>query len=65
MNNLVDADERDDIVHAQIEFLKPIKGRAFSYGYEPANHEPRPTASFVPHPVDIHSARKGPPLSLN
>jgi hypothetical protein len=65
MSDLVDADERDDVVHARIEFLKPIEGRAFSYGYEPAIHQPRPTAVFVPHPVDIHSARTGPLLSLN
>ena len=65
MNNLVYADQRDDVVHAQIEFLKPTEGRAFSYGYEPGVHEPRPTALFVPHPVDIHNARKGPLLSLN
>jgi hypothetical protein len=66
MNNLVDADERDDVVHAQIEFLRPTEGRAFTYGYEPAGHVPRPTAQFVRHPVDIHNARKErPPLSLN
>jgi hypothetical protein len=66
MNNAADADERDDVVHAQVEFLRPTEGRAFSYGYEPAVHEPRPTALFVPHPVDIHNARKEQPLlSLN
>jgi hypothetical protein len=65
MNNLVDADERDGVVHAQIEFLRPTEGRAFTYGYEPAVHEPRPTALFVRRPVDIHNARKEqPPLSL-
>ena len=66
VNNLVDADERDDVVRAQIEFLRPTEGRAFSYGYEPAVHEPRATALFVPNPVDIHDARKEQPLlSLN
>ena len=66
MNNLVDADERGDVVRAQIEFLRPTEGRAFCYGYEPAVHEPRPTALFVPHPVDIYDARKEQPLlSLN
>lgn len=65
MNSLVDADGRDD-VQAQIEFLIPTDGRAFSYGYEPAVHEPPSTAAFVPHPVDIHNARKQRPLlSLN
>jgi hypothetical protein len=66
MNTLVDADERDGVVHAQIEFLRPTEGRAFTYGYEPAVHEPRPTALFVRRPVDIHNARKEqPPLSLD
>ena len=65
MNRLVDADGRDD-VQAQIEFLRPTDGRAFSYGYEPAVHEPPSTAVFVPHPVNIHNARKQRPLlSLN
>ena len=66
MNNLAGANERDDVVHAQIEFLRPTEGRAFTYAYEPAVHEPRPTALFVRHPVDIHNARKDrPPLSLS
>jgi hypothetical protein len=66
MNKAVDAEERADDVHAQIEFLRPTEDRAFSYGYEPAVHEPRPTAVFEPHPVVIHNARKGPlRLSLN
>ena len=64
MSSLID-DNRDDVVHAHIEFLKPTEGRAFSYGYEPAAHEPRSTAVFVPHPVAIHNARRQQPrLSL-
>jgi len=55
----------NDVVHARIEFLRPAENRPFSYGYEPAAHEPPPTAEFEPHPVDIHNARKGTVLSLN
>jgi hypothetical protein len=60
MTNVVDAEEPADAVHAQIEFLRPTEDRAYSYGYEPAAHEPRPTAVFEPHPVAIHNARTMP-----
>jgi len=62
MTNLVAADKPEEVVHAQIEFLRPTAGRAFSYGYEPMSHEPRSTAVFVPHTVDIHNARRQQPL---
>jgi hypothetical protein len=59
MNNVVDAEEPADAVHAQIEFLRPTEDRAYSYAYEPAADEPRPTAVFEPHPVVIHNVRTG------
>ena len=46
-----------DSVHAELGFLRPIVGRPFSYGYEPTEREPPPTATFEAHRVEIHNAR--------
>ncbi len=56
---------QSDVVRAQIGFLRPTQERPFCYGYEPAAHEPPPTALFDPHFVEIRSARRAPlPLTL-
>jgi len=60
MKEVVDVEDRADTVHAELQFLRPTEGRPFIYGYEPAVHEPRPTAMFEPHHVVIHNVRKGP-----
>jgi len=60
MNELVNVDDRADVVHAQLLFLRPAEGRPFVYGYEPAVYEPRPTAMFEPHRVAVHNVRKAP-----
>jgi hypothetical protein len=52
-------------VRAEIEFLQAAKDRPYSYGYEPGDHEPPPTATFAAHLVAIRNARTNPrPLSL-
>ena len=52
--------EQDKVIVAPIGFLRPTQGRPFCYGYEPAAHEPSPTASFDAHSVEIHNARRLP-----
>jgi hypothetical protein len=47
-------------VRAAIDFLRPMAGRPYSYGYEPAAHEPPPTAAFETHRVLILNARTAP-----
>jgi hypothetical protein len=47
-------------VRAEIDFLRPMAGRPYSYGYEPAGHEPPPTAAFETHRVVILNARSAP-----
>jgi hypothetical protein len=44
-------------VCGEIEFLVPTKERAYSYGYEPGEHEPPATAIFAVHEVAIRNAR--------
>jgi hypothetical protein len=66
MNYLVDAEAPVRAVHTQIEFLRPTEARAYSYNYEPAPHEPPPTAQFEPHDVLIRNLRRAPvQLSLD
>jgi hypothetical protein len=47
-------------VRAEIDFLRPMAGRPYSYGYEPAGHDPPPTAVFETHRVVILNARSAP-----
>jgi hypothetical protein len=70
MNNTraIDFEVPAGAVRAQIEFLKrpTTNSRAYSYAYEPSDHEPPPTATFVSHRVVIRNARIGPgKLSLD
>ena len=60
MDTMVVDEERKNAVRAQIEFLRPTPGRPFSYGHEPAPHEPPATASFVSRSVDIRNVRTAP-----
>ncbi len=59
---MLDFEVPRDAVRAEIEFLKPIttNNRAYSYGYEPGDHEPPSTATFAAHRVVIRNARTEP-----
>jgi hypothetical protein len=66
MHKSGNAEGQNEAVRAQVGFLRPALGRPFCYGYEAAAHEPPPTASFDPHSVDIHNARRARvPLTLD
>jgi hypothetical protein len=57
---------RADSVRAEVDFLRPVSGRAFSYAYEPSASEPPETVAFEAHSVEIHNARTAlPPLTLD
>ena len=60
MHEITQAKRQTEVVSAQIGFLRPAQGRPFCYGYEPAVHEPAPTACFEAHSVEIHNARRLP-----
>lgn len=59
MNNtsVIDFEVPTGAVRAATEFLKPTTNRAYSYGYEPGDDEPPPTATFAAHRVVIRNAR--------
>jgi hypothetical protein len=60
MSSVVHTEVPAAAVRAEIEFLRPMAGRPYSYGYEPASHEPPPTAEFEAHRVVILNARTAP-----
>jgi hypothetical protein len=67
-SSVIDFEVPTGAIRAEIEFLKPpaIDNRAYSYGYEPGEHEPPPTATFAAHRVVIRNARTEPgQLSLD
>jgi hypothetical protein len=47
-------------VRADIGFLQTTTDRAYSYNYEPGDHEPPATATFATHRVVIRNARTEP-----
>lgn len=58
--NVADLEVPTRNVRADIGFLQPTADRAYSYNYEPGDHEPPATATFATHRVVIRNARTEP-----